>query len=185
MALTGASRYSRRPSRRSPRSGDWLLTPRRSKLAVGIRQDEKGHHARQRQGTRRRVLGCVMRGRRVTGRHRSPQPLRYEIRVRGRLGETVCSALQARARGQDTVLTGVLADQAARYGALAECEALGLELGEVRSPGPAGQSSPGRPAVIGARASGWAAESPRSGDCLLALAVPRLEPEIEGRPGRA
>ena len=42
MALTGASRYSRRPSRRSPRSGDWLLTLRRSKLAVEIRQDKEG-----------------------------------------------------------------------------------------------------------------------------------------------
>jgi hypothetical protein len=98
-----------------------------------------------------------MRGRRVTGGHRSPQPLRYEIRVRGRLGETVCSAfpgLQARARDEDTVLTGALADQAALYGTLAECEALGLELLEVRSPGPAGRSSPGRPAVISARATG-------------------------------
>ena len=31
------------------------------------------------------------------------------------------------------MLTGVLADQAALYGMLAECEALGLELLEVRS----------------------------------------------------
>jgi hypothetical protein len=72
----------------------------------------------------------------VTGRHRSPEPSRYEIRIRGRLGEMVCSAfpaLQARARGEDTVLTGVLADQAALYGARAECEALGLELLELRS----------------------------------------------------
>ena len=34
--------------------------------------------------------------------------------------------------GGDTVLTGVLADQAALYGVLAEAEALGLELIEVR-----------------------------------------------------
>ena len=60
---------------------------------------------------------------------------RYQIRVRGRLGQTICSAfpaLRARADGGDTVLTGVLADQAALYGVLAEAEALGLELIEVR-----------------------------------------------------
>ena len=60
---------------------------------------------------------------------------RYQIRVRGRLGQTIRSAfpdLLARAEGGDTVLTGVLADQAALYGVLAEAEALGLELLEVR-----------------------------------------------------
>jgi len=59
----------------------------------------------------------------------------YQIRVRGRLGETMRSAfpaLRARVDGGDTVLTGVLADQAALYGVLAEAEALGLELIEVR-----------------------------------------------------
>ena len=35
-------------------------------------------------------------------------------------------------QGGDTVLTGALADQAALYGVLAEVEALGLELIEVR-----------------------------------------------------
>jgi hypothetical protein len=66
-------------------------------------------------------------------RQSGPQP--YLIRVRGRLGQTIRSAfpaLQARAEGDDTVLTGVLADQAALYGVLAEAEALGLELIEVR-----------------------------------------------------
>ncbi len=61
---------------------------------------------------------------------------RYQIRVRGRLGQTIqlaFPALEARAEGGDTVLTGVLADQAALYGVLAEAEALGLELLEVRS----------------------------------------------------
>ena len=61
--------------------------------------------------------------------------MRYQLRVRGRLGETIRSAfpaLQARVDGGDTVLTGVLADQAALYGVLAEVEALGLELIEVR-----------------------------------------------------
>ena len=37
----------------------------------------------------------------------------------------------ARPEGGDTVLTGMLADQAALYGVLAEAEALGLELIEV------------------------------------------------------
>jgi hypothetical protein len=71
----------------------------------------------------------------VTGTHRNPQPQRYKICVHGRLGETIRSAfpaLQARTRGDDTTLTGVLADQAALYGVLAEIEALGLELIEVR-----------------------------------------------------
>lgn len=71
----------------------------------------------------------------MTGTHGSPQPQRYKICVRGRLGETIRSAfpaLQARTRGDGTTLTGVLADQAALYGVLAEIEALGLELIEVR-----------------------------------------------------
>ena len=38
----------------------------------------------------------------------------------------------AQRRGEDTVLTGELADQAALYGVLAEIEDLGLELLEVR-----------------------------------------------------
>jgi hypothetical protein len=61
-------------------------------------------------------------------------PARYQIRVRGRLGQTICSAfpaLQARIEGGDTVLTGVLVDKAAVYGVLAEAEALGLELIEI------------------------------------------------------
>jgi hypothetical protein len=67
--------------------------------------------------------------------HRDPAPHRYEICVRGRLGEMICSGfpdLRARTRGEVTVLTGVLADQAGLYGVLAEVEALGLELIEVR-----------------------------------------------------
>ena len=58
-----------------------------------------------------------------------------QIRIRGRLGRTVRAAfpaLDAQAEGQDTVLTGTLADQAALYGVLAQLEALGLELVEVR-----------------------------------------------------
>jgi hypothetical protein len=59
----------------------------------------------------------------------------YEICVAGRLGDIIRSAfpdLRARPRGGDTVLSGVLADQAALYGVLAQIEALGLELIEVR-----------------------------------------------------
>ena len=41
-------------------------------------------------------------------------------------------ALQARASGADTVLTGPLPDPPALHGVLAEIEALGLELLEVR-----------------------------------------------------
>jgi hypothetical protein len=59
----------------------------------------------------------------------------YQIRVRGRLGRTMRVAfpgLHAQARGRDTLLTGALPDQAALYGVLAQIEALGLELLEVR-----------------------------------------------------
>jgi hypothetical protein len=66
---------------------------------------------------------------------RESRPQLYQIRVRGRLGQTIRSAfpaLRARSDGGDTVLTGVLADQAAVYGVLAEAESLGLELIEVR-----------------------------------------------------
>jgi hypothetical protein len=68
------------------------------------------------------------------GAERQAQRQRYQIRVGGLLGETISSAfpaLRAQADGGDTVLTGVLADQAALYGVLAEVEALGLELIEV------------------------------------------------------
>ncbi len=59
----------------------------------------------------------------------------YEIRVRGHLGETMRAAfpeLRARVDGADTVLSGLLPDQAAVYGVLAAIESLGLELLEVR-----------------------------------------------------
>ncbi len=62
----------------------------------------------------------------------------YEIRVRGRLGGMLLGAfpdLHAQAHGTETVLTGPLADQAALYGLLAQIEALGLELLEVRRTG--------------------------------------------------
>ena len=79
-------------------------------------------------------------GEHVTGAHAGRPAYRYRIRVRGRLGETIRSAfpaLQAQASGADTVLTGPLPDRAALYGVLAEIEALGLELLEVRRLPPA------------------------------------------------
>ena len=59
----------------------------------------------------------------------------YEIRVRGVLGETLLGAfpdLSATADGAETVLTGVLPDQAALHGVLAQIGTLGLELLELR-----------------------------------------------------
>lgn len=59
----------------------------------------------------------------------------YEFWIRGHLGQTVLHAfpdLHARVCGADTVLRGIVADQAALHGVLAEVEALGLELLEVR-----------------------------------------------------
>jgi len=61
--------------------------------------------------------------------------VRCEIVVRGLLSETLLAAfptLSAEAHGAETVLAGALADQAALYGVLAQIEALGLELIEVR-----------------------------------------------------
>jgi len=45
--------------------------------------------------------------------------------------------MEAQARGADTVLSGVLSDQAALFGLLAQIEALGLELIEVHRLPPA------------------------------------------------
>jgi hypothetical protein len=63
------------------------------------------------------------------------KPVRYEIHVRGFLGETLRQAfpaLEVASREGGTVLVGELRDQAALYGVLTEIEALGLELLEVR-----------------------------------------------------
>jgi hypothetical protein len=59
----------------------------------------------------------------------------YAIRIKGRLGATALSAfplMVAEARSGETVLTGSLEDPAALFGVLAQIEALGLELLEVR-----------------------------------------------------
>ena len=63
-----------------------------------------------------------------------PAQARYVIRINGHLGATVLSAFPAmasRLQGAETVLTGLL-DRSALYGVLAEVEALGLDLLEVR-----------------------------------------------------
>jgi hypothetical protein len=66
-------------------------------------------------------------------------PARYAIRIHGHLGATTLSAFPAlrsrRQHGADTVLTGLL-DRSALYGVLAEIEALGLDLVEVRQLAP-------------------------------------------------
>ena len=80
-----------------------------------------------------------------------PAPAPYMIRINGHLGATVLSAFPAMAphhHGAHTVLTGQL-DRSALYGVLAEIEALGLDLLEIRkltpdrtSPEPGDRRSP-------------------------------------------
>jgi hypothetical protein len=71
----------------------------------------------------------------------------YMIRIKGRLGVTALSAFPSMVsefRGPETVLTGLLEDRSALFGVLAQIEALGLELLEVRQiPGPPGPSRSG------------------------------------------
>jgi hypothetical protein len=67
-----------------------------------------------------------------------PAPTLYVIRINGHLGATMLSAfpaLASRWHGADTVLTGLL-DRSALYGVLAEIEALGLDLLQVRQLAP-------------------------------------------------
>ena len=64
-----------------------------------------------------------------------PAPCPYVIRINGHLGATMLSAFPALApqhHGAHTVLTGLL-DRSALYGVLAEIEALGLDLLELRT----------------------------------------------------
>ena len=66
----------------------------------------------------------------------------YAIRINGHLGAMVLSAFPAlvpQRHGAHTVLTGLL-DRSALYGVLAEIEALGLELLEVRQLAPQRES---------------------------------------------
>ena len=71
----------------------------------------------------------------MTGGRGDTRPLTYHIVVRGHLGATALRAfpgLRAETRDRDTLLSGPIADQAALHGVLAQIEALGLELLEVR-----------------------------------------------------
>jgi hypothetical protein len=59
----------------------------------------------------------------------------YAIRIRGRLGATALSAFPTMVpelEGSETVLTGLLEDPSAVFGVIAQIEALGLELVELR-----------------------------------------------------
>jgi hypothetical protein len=59
----------------------------------------------------------------------------YAIRIKGRLGATALSAfptMVSEVDGGDTVLTGWLEDRSAVFGVVAQIEALGLELLELR-----------------------------------------------------
>ena len=73
-----------------------------------------------------------------------PAPALYTIRISGHLGETMLLAfpeLTSWQQGGDTVLTGLL-DRSALHGVLAQVDALGLDLLEVRLLGP-GSGVPG------------------------------------------
>jgi hypothetical protein len=59
----------------------------------------------------------------------------YRIRIDGKLGATALSAFPTMVHqvdGSETVLTGLLEDRAAVFGVVAQIEALGLELIELR-----------------------------------------------------
>ena len=71
----------------------------------------------------------------------------YEFRVLGRLdADTLAelSDLDVREQGDETVLTGVVVDQAALHGVIARLEAIGVHLVEVRLRPP--DDAAGRPA---------------------------------------
>lgn len=65
----------------------------------------------------------------------STLPGSYTIRIKGRLGATALSAfpsMVSELKDSETVLTGLLEDRSALFGVIAQIEALGLELLELR-----------------------------------------------------
>jgi hypothetical protein len=79
----------------------------------------------------------------------------YTIRIKGRLGPTALSAfpsMVSELRASETVLTGLLEDRSAVFGVLAQIEALGLELLELRKiqARPTSRESGDRPSSHGA-----------------------------------
>jgi hypothetical protein len=65
----------------------------------------------------------------------STPPGMYAIRIKGRLGATALSAFPSMVpelQDSETVLTGPLEDRSALFGVLAQIEALGLDLLELR-----------------------------------------------------
>jgi hypothetical protein len=74
-------------------------------------------------------------------------PKLYLIRVKGHLGATSLAAfpeMVSQRRGMDCVLTGLLPDHSALFGILAQIEALGLELIEIRRLVPNPESAEGK-----------------------------------------
>jgi hypothetical protein len=73
------------------------------------------------------------------------QPATYEFRVRGHLDAAAVAELPGLAvheQGDETVLTGVVVDQAALHGVIERLERAGAHLVEVRQRPPA-QADPG------------------------------------------
>jgi len=73
----------------------------------------------------------------------APAPARYMIRINGHLGATMLSAFPALVPQHHGAHT-VLLDQSALYGVLAEIEAFGLDLLELRSSAAYGASAASR-----------------------------------------
>jgi hypothetical protein len=62
-------------------------------------------------------------------------PTGYEIRIKGRLSDSLCGAFEdfnAAVRPAETVMRGELRDQSELHGVLDQIQSLGLELIEVR-----------------------------------------------------
>jgi hypothetical protein len=76
---------------------------------------------------------------------RGHEPKLYLIHVKGHLGATSLGAfpeMVSQQRGSDCFLTGLLPDRAALFGVLAQVEALGLDLIEIRRLVPSPDPSP-------------------------------------------